>query len=241
MSDFEELWPGGPVFRQAAHVRLGTDSVLLADFVRCDTRRRGIDLGCASGALGLLLLARAPGLKMTGLELVEAAAERARENLAANGYEARGEIVCGDLREHRKLFRAGAFDLVVANPPYYPAGSGAHSPAADRAAARGELSCTLDDVCAAAAFLCRTGGSVCLVHKPERLSELFCALTARGIEPKRLRLVCPRAESAPSLVLVEGRRGGRPGLKIEPPLLLQNPDGAESAEVRRIYHREDVL
>lgn len=237
MSDFEELWPGGPVFRQAAHVRLGTDSVLLADFVRPEGRRRGIDLGCASGALALLLLSRAPGLYMTGLELVEDAALRARENLAANGYDARGEIVCGDLREHRTLFRAGSFDLVAANPPYYPRGSGARSPDAERAAAREELTCTLDDVCAAAAYLCRTGGSVCLVHKPERLSELFCALTARGIEPKRLRLVCPRAESAPSLVLVEGRRGGRPGLTIEPPLVLQNPDGSESAEVRRIYRR----
>jgi tRNA1Val (adenine37-N6)-methyltransferase len=237
MSDFEQLWPGGPVFRQAAHFRLGTDSVLLADFVRTDARRRGIDLGCASGALMLLLLARAENLHMTGLELVPAAAELARENMEANGFAERSGIVCGDLREHRTLFPAGSFDLVVANPPYYPAGSGFVSADADRAAARGELSCTLDDVCTAAAYLCRTGGSVCLVHKPERLSELLCTLTARGVEPKRLRLVCPRADSAPGLVLVEGRRGGRPGLTIEPPLLLQQADGTESAEVRRIYHR----
>ena len=73
--------------------------------------------------------------------------------------------------------------------------------------------------------------------KPERLSELFCALTAAGIEPKRLRLVCPRPASAPSLVLVEGRRGGRPGLTVEPPLLLRDADGADSAELRRIYRR----
>ncbi|MCR5575548.1 MAG: methyltransferase [Oscillospiraceae bacterium] len=237
MSDFEQLWPEGPMFRQAAHFRLGTDSVLLADFVRAEGRRRGIDLGCGSGAIALLLLARAANLHMTGLELVPAAAELTRGNMERNGFSARCDIVCGDLREYRALFQAGSFDLVVANPPYYPAGSGGVSADADRAAARGELSCTLADVAAAAAYLCRTGGSVCLVHKPERLSELFCALTACGVEPKRLRLVCPRAESAPSLVLVEGRRGGRPGLTIEPPLLLRESDGTESAEVRRIYHR----
>lgn len=225
------------MFRQAAHVRLGTDSVLLADFVRADAHRRGIDLGCASGALALLLLARAPKLRMTGLELVEEAALLARENMEANGLSSRCEIVCGDLRAHRALFPAGSFDLVVVNPPYYPVGSGALSPDPDRAAARGELQCTLGDVCAAAAFLCQTGGSVCLVHKPERLSQLLCALTAHGVEPKRLRLVCPRAASAPSLVLVEGRRGGRPGLAIEPPLLLLEADGTESAEARRICHR----
>ena len=182
MSDFEALWPGGPVFRQAAHVRLGTDTVLLADFVKPEGRLRGIDLGCASGALLLLLLARAPRLHMTGIELDPEAAERARENLAVNGLDTRGEIVCGDLRGHRTLFAAGSFDLVAANPPYYPAGSGLVSSDPKRAAARGELTCTLGDLCAAAAFLCRTGGSVCLVHKPERLSELFCALTAAGIE-----------------------------------------------------------
>lgn len=237
MSDFEQLWPGGPVFRQAAHFRLGTDTVLLADFVRPEGRKRGIDLGCASGALMLLLLERAPRLHMTGLELSAEAAGRARENMAGNALEERSEIVTGDLRAHRALFPAGGFDLVAANPPYYPAGSGGISADPERAAARGELTCTLSDVCEAAAFLCRTGGSVCLVHKPERLSELFCVLTAAGIEPKRLRLVCPRPASAPNLVLVEGRRGGHPGLIIEPPLLLRDADGAESAELRRICRR----
>ena len=237
MSEYEQLWPGGPIFRQAAHFRLGTDTLLLADFVRCGAYRRGIDLGCASGALTLLLLTRAPHLHMTGLELDAEAAERARENMRANALDARGSIVTGDLRAHRSIFSAGSFDFVAANPPYYPVGSGSVSADPARAAARGELSCTLAEVCQAAAFLCRTGGSVCLVHKPERLSELFCALTAVGIEPKRLRLVCRQAEAPPSLVLVEGRRGGRPGLLIEAPLLLQDPDGSESAELRRICHR----
>ena len=237
MTDKEQLWPGGPVLYQAEHFRLGTDCVLLADFARPAGAQRGIDLGCASGAALLLLLSRTEKLRMTGLEIVPEAAELARKNLAENGLEARGEIVTGDLREHRALFRAGSFDLVIANPPYYPAGSGALPADADRAAARGELLCTLEDVCRAAGYLLRTGGRACLVHKPERLSELFCRLTENGLEPKRLRLVCGRPESAPSLVLVEARRGGKPGLEIAPPLLLQGPDGGESAELGRIYRR----
>ena len=84
-----ELWPGGPVFRQAAHAPLGTDSVLLADFA-AGKAARGIDLGCGSGILMLLLLSGAPQLEMTGLELREDAALIARENLAANGLAARG-------------------------------------------------------------------------------------------------------------------------------------------------------
>ena len=237
MPEFTELWAGGPVFAQAEHFRLGTDSVLLADFVNTSGAARGVDLGCASGAIALLLLARSPALHMTGLELLPDAAALARENLEKNGLAGRGEIVAGDIRRHRALFRAGSFDLVAANPPYYPAGSGSLPRDGGRAAARGETACSLDDVCAAAAFLCRTGGSFSLVYKPERLSELLCAMSAHAIEPKRLRLVCNRAGDAPGLVLVEGRRGGKPGLRIEPELVLTAAGGGESAEFRRIYHR----
>lgn len=236
MPQFEELWSGGPVFAQAEHFRMGTDCVLLADFAR-GGGRKVIDLGCASGAIGVLMLANDEKISMTGLEIVPEAAELARENLRRSGFDGRSEIICGDIREHRRLFRAGSFDAVVANPPYFPQGSGKLPQNADRAAARGELSCTLEDVCTAAAFLCRTGGSFCAVHRPERLSELMCCMSAHGLEPKRLRIVCHSAASAPNLVLVEGRRGARPGLKIEPPLVLRNPDGSETDEVKRIYHR----
>ena len=238
MSEPELLWPGGPVFRQAAHVRLGTDCVLLADFVNTAGAKRGIELGCASGAATLLLLTRAPALCMTGLEIVPEAAALARENMAQNGLAARAEIVTGDIRDHRRLFPAGDFDLLVCNPPYFPPGSGALPEDQDRAAARAELLCSLEEVCAAAGYLLKTGGRAFFVHRPERLAELFSHMAGAGIEPKRLRLVCKRADSAPSLILAEGRRGGRPGLVIEPALYLQDPDGSESAEYRRIYHRE---
>ena len=235
------LWPGGPVFWPDASAPLGTDSVLLADFVRPAGAKRGIDLGCASGILSLLLLWRAPALRMTGLELREDAAALARENMARNGLAPRSEMLAGDIRAHRSLFGTGSFDLAVANPPYFPLRSGALSPEPVRAAARGETDCTLQELCAAAAYLLRTGGSFCLVHRPERLSELFVCLSAHGLEPKRLRLVCPREGSAPSLVLVEARRGGKPGLQIEPALVLTDADGKESAELRRIYHRDPIL
>ena len=237
MPEFQELWPGGPVFAQAEHFRLSTDSLLLADFIRPGGARRGIDLGCGSGVLTLLLLERSETLHMTGLELLEEAAAVARANLAANALSSRGEIVCGDIRAVRQGFDAGSFDLVAANPPYYPLGRGARAPREERAAARSELNCTLEELCAAAAFLCRTGGRFFLVHKPERLSEVFVCMHEHSLEPKRLRLVCAAADRSASLALIEGRRGGGSGLAIEPPLLLTGPDGGESEELRRICHR----
>ena len=239
MNNFVELWSGGPTFAQSEHFKLGTDSILLADFVNTGSYRRGIDLGCGSGILPLLLLNRTEKLHMTGLEINKAACEYASENLARNVLEERSKIICGDIKNHRELFKTGEFDLIVSNPPYFAAGSGYSSPDDGRANAREEKCCSLDDICKAAAYLCRTGGAFCLVHRAERLSEVLCKLSAVGLEPKRLRTVSHSAVNEPSLVLIEARRGGKPGLKIMPPLFLRNSDGSETDEILKIYHREE--
>ncbi len=232
-----ELWPGGPLFRQTAQAPVGTDSVLLAAFA-AGKGAQGIDMGCGSGILMLLLLTASEKLEMTGLELQVDAAALARENLARAGLSGRGTVLNGDLRRVRELLKAGSFDLAVANPPYFAPGHGASAPDPGRAAAREESACTLEEFCAAAAWLLPTGGRFCLVYRPERLPELFCEMTQQGIEPKRLRLCCHRPGAAPNLALVEGRRGGKPGLSVEPPLYLTDADGKETEELRRIYRRE---
>lgn len=235
---YDELWPNGPKFKQDdGAFPLSTDSVLLADFAAKRKARHILDLGCGAGALCVLLHMSHPAAEIAGVELRPEAAALCRENLDVNGIDAAG-IVTGDLREHRKLWKPGAFDLVVSNPPYFPVNRGAAASDKTRAAARDERACALDELCAAAAYLCRSGGAFALVHRPERLSEIFCALTARGIEPKRLRMVQYRAGYAPSLVLLEGRRGGKPGLDIEKPLILCDAAGGDTDEIKRIYHRK---
>ncbi len=235
---FDELWPGGPRFLQSEHgFKLGTDSVLLAQFANTARVRRCIDLGSGAGVLTVLLCEKNAQLQIEGVEIQSESAALSKLNLAANGLSDRASIHHADLREHRHFLPAGLYDLVVSNPPYFAANSGKSAPVASRAIARDERSCSLTDLCTAAGYLCRWGGSFAVVHRPERLSELFCAMTHAGIEPKRLQFVCHRSDTAPNLVLVEGRRGGKPGLTIEAPLVLTNPDGSHSDAVLQIYHR----
>ncbi|MCD8254559.1 MAG: methyltransferase [Oscillospiraceae bacterium] len=236
MPSFDELWPNGPKFKQSSDgFRLGTDSVLLADFAARGRHKNIIDLGCGAGVLTVLLQSAYPSARVVGIEIQPAAAELARENMAVNGYA--GEIITGDIRCHRALFAAGSFDLVVANPPYFPLSSGMPSPDEQRAGARGERECMLSDVCQAAAYLCRWGGSFSLVHRPERLAEVFSALRENGLEPKRLRCVQHRQSAPPNLVLIEARRGAKPTLEFAAPVRLTNADGSESEESKRIYRR----
>lgn len=234
----DRLWKNGPHFAQSEHFKVSTDSVLLGDFVNIGSRARGIDLGCGSGLLPLLLLWRSERLHMTGLEIDPEAAATARRNIESNALSQRCDVVTGDIKNCRELFKSGEFELVVSNPPYFSAGSGGVPSDEKRAAARGEVLCSLEDVCRAAAYLCRTGGVFCLVHRAERLADVVCTLRGVGFEPKRLRTVSHSAGKDPALILVEARRGGAPGMRIMPPLFIRGDDGGETAEILRIYHRE---
>ena len=230
-----ELWKNGPSFEDGSF-KVSTDSVLLASFAS-PKGKNGIDIGCGSGIISLIMLCTNETLHMTGIDVNEDAAETASSNIQRNGLSARYKVICGDIREHRKLFNTGSFDFAVCNPPYYPENSGKLSSDTKKALARGETLCTLEDICKAAAYLLPTGGSFYLVHKPERLSEIFCTMTKYSIEPKRLREVQYRIGRAPNLVLIEGRRGGRKGISVEAPLILTNEDGTETKEVLEIYRR----
>ena len=233
----ERLWEKGPLFYQAENIRLTTDAVLLADFARIGRKSRGVDLGCASGALMLLLLWREPELGMTGLELSQDAAALAEENMRINGLKERADVVCGDFREIVKTMESGNFDFVISNPPYYEPARGEISPKSSRAVARAELDCSLGDVCAAASRLCRSGGKVFFSYRPDGLNRLLSEMTQVRLEPKRLRFVHHRLEKNAGLILVEGRKDGNPGLAIEAPLVLSTAEGQETDEYRRIYHR----
>ena len=236
--EMERLWQGGPFFAQDDQIRLTTDTVLLADFAQSSAGRSGVDLGCASGALMLLLLWKTPALTMTGMELTDRAAALAKENMERNGFSDRAVILPGDFRHTVKNVQAGSFDFVISNPPYFERERGLQSPHPDRASARAELNCSLEDVCAAAVRLCRSGGRVFLCYRPDGLNRLMQTMTSCRLEPKRLRFVyhCPGKEAM--LVLLEGRKDGKPGLKAETPLILFDEQGMETEEYRRIYHRD---
>ena len=239
MEHWESLCPGGYRFvYDDTLFRPGTDTFLLSSLPRLKSDLRIMDLGCGTGLLGLLLLQRQPALTITGIDIQSAAIQLAEKTAAENRLTDRLSFQAADLRDVKALFPTGSFDLAVCNPPYYPSASGALSVDDARRTARAEVECTLEDICRAASYLLRWGGSFCLVHKPERLTDLLCALRENGLEPKRLRFVCKAAGSAPSLVLAEARRGGRPGLTIEEPLILQTADGAPTAEVDAIYFRQ---
>ena len=233
----ETLWDKGPVLHQSPGVfPMGTDSILLADFARPGPRDRILDLGTGTGILPILLLFERPGCTASAIELEETACGIAQTNFDSNGLSDRIRLISGDLRQHRQLIPTGQFDLTVSNPPYFGTGTGPDA-ASGLKNARGDGTCSLEDLCQAAAWATRWGGSFCLVFRPDRLCDLIAALRSSGFEPKRLRPVHHTHSSPVNLILVEARRGGNPGLIWEKDLYLRDEHGNESPELQRIYRR----
>jgi len=237
----DELWHGGPRFVESEGVyRIGTDSVLLAYFAYSSCANKKIfaaDLGSGSGILSILLATLNQSLTVDAIELQSEAVINSRENARLSGVSDRVNVIESDIRKHREYLKSGIYDLVVANPPYYAVSAGALSDNLCRATSRSEIACSLDDIIKAASYLTRWGGSFSLVHKPERLSDAFRTMYKYGFEPKRMRAVQNKVTSEPNLILVEARRGGKPSLKFEAPLILRNDDDTDSDEIQKIYHR----
>lgn len=236
MERMDHLWPDGPVFfYDDTLFQPSTDAFLLGAFARPRAREVVCDLGAGTGLIGLLLLAREPSLMLHNVELQAAPLRLAQRTAQENSLAVEQHLA--DLRHLEGVLHAGSFDYVVSNPPYFQPRRGRASPDAVRRTAREESTCSLEELCTAAARLLRWGGRFALVHRPERLCDLMVNLRRHGLEPKRLRLVQHTAGAAPSLVLVESRRGGKPSLRVEPPLILRDEAGQETPEARAVYFR----
>lgn len=235
MADRAESVGGGVEVWVSKRHTFGTDSFLLSDFAAPRRRELACDLGSGCGIVPLLWFrGEAAPREAWAVDIQPEAVALLRRSVERSGLKGRLHPLEWDLRKWRQKLPAGRFDLVTCNPPYNAAGTGIPSAAGSDLIARHETLCTLDDVCAAAAGLLRFGGRLCLCQLPERLVDVFAAMRGHRIEPKRLRTVHQRAGDAPWLVLVEGRRGAKPHLRMEPPLLLREGEDP-SPEMERIY------
>lgn len=233
----EEFLPGSLKILQAEDgYRYSIDPFLLAAFVSFPIGSKVVDLGSGSGVISLLLSQKDPMAKVVGLELQQALVERSRRSVVLNGFQNRIEILQGDVRDLPANLLPGAFDVVVSNPPYRKVASGRLASGDERCRARHELAGGLVDFLKAANSLLKTGGRFFVVYLAERLPELMAEMRSLRLEPKRLRMVCSRAGDEARLILVEGRKNARPGLKVESPLIIYQGAGRDySDEVLAIY------
>lgn len=215
------------------HHTFGTDAVLLSNFASAKPKDKLVDLGTGCGIIPLLMLRDGKLQKAVGVDISDEATKIAVKTVAEQSIE-KFTIINSNLTDLKGKVEFGCHTLVTCNPPYKAPNAGLKNPDRVLEVARHETECTLEDIVSVGAKLLQTGGRLCMCHRPERLSELMALMTEKGVEPKRLRLVCQRKGDEPWLVLVEGRRSGNVGLRIEPTLYIEE-NGELSQEMIEIY------
>ncbi|MDR3355009.1 MAG: methyltransferase [Synergistaceae bacterium] len=222
--------------------RVNVDTVLLADYARFAESSKVMEMGCAHGAISLILAKRMlasarPGKfqPIEGIDINPELVGMARENAVLNGLWDRVSFDAVDLREHRSRYRAGTYDAVIMNPPYDEPGKSRRSANESVSAAmHGDL-CTLRDVAAAAKYLLRNGGSLFLVIRAKRLGELAFILHEHNVKVKRIRAVHPKPDREASVVLVKAVRASGDGVIVEPPMFIYGEDGEYTERLLAAY------
>lgn len=212
----------------------GTDAYLLAAFIKPMKNARAVELGAGTGIISFLLVSRKKVSHVTAVELQSEYAELSWRNAVRNNLENAVTVLEKDVRDLTVKDIGQEVELVFSNPPYMRTDTGSANRALTKNTARHETAGGIDDFCLAASRLLKHGGTFCCVYRPDRLADLFRALSAAKLEPKRLSFVAADTETAPSMVLVEARKGGATGLTITPTLLLhRNPLPDEPRDQKR--------
>lgn len=218
--------------------RFTLDAVLLAHFAAVKEGDAVVDLGTGTGVIPLILSARAKKLRIYGIEIQEEMAQMALRSVKLNGLEDTIRLVQADLRELPGSITGGIHTLVTANPPYWNVRCGKPSDLPGRALARHELNCELEDIVACAGKLLNFQGRFALIHRCERLEEIWALLGRYKLTPRRMRFVHPFLDKEARHVLIEARKNAAADLRILPPLVVYEKPGQYSAEVLRWYGKE---
>lgn len=213
------------------------ESILIPRFCILKKKMKIIDF-CTGNAPIPLVLSTLTDSKIIGVEVQKEIYALATESVKINGLEERISILNEDVKELPDLFETDTFDLITCNPPYFKVNESSNlNDNYIKTVARHEVMLTLNDIFAVSRKLLKNNGSVVMVHRTDRLSEILTLMTNNNLQPKRIRFIYPKEGKESNLVLIDAKKNGKIGVKVLPPLYCHNDDGSYTSEVLKMFER----
>ena len=216
------------------------DSVLLPNFVTIrNSTEKILDLGTGNAPIPLIFSCLNENVHIYGVEIQKKVYDLAIESIKMNKLEDRITIINDDMKNLDKYFDINSFDIIVSNPPYFKLNEESNvNENIEKTIARHELMINLDDIVRIANKYLKNNGVFAMVHRTDRLIEIIETMRKHNIEPKRIQLIYPKVGTESNMVLIEGRKNGKVGLKVLPPLIAHEENGEYSKEVKKIFKKE---
>ena len=215
----------------------GIDAVLLSDFAKnLKKDAKVIDLGTGTGIIATLLCGKTNLCKVIGVEIQSEVADMAKRSIKLNQLQNKFEIINEDINHIFNQLEKNSFDAVVTNPPYQKKNTGIINDKEKKVISRHEITATLEDFIKVSKELLKDKGEFYMVHRPDRLVDIFCVMRQYHIEPKVIRFVYPNQKKEPNLVLIKGIKNAKPFLTMEKNLYVYDENGNYTQEVKDIYH-----
>ncbi|MTV23504.1 tRNA1(Val) (adenine(37)-N6)-methyltransferase [Staphylococcus delphini] len=223
------------IIQNDAVFSFSTDALLLGHFTEVRKRDRILDMCAGNGVIPLLLSDKGNNV-ITGVEIQPQLVNMAERSIQYNHLEDRITMVEMDINALVQAYAPAQFDLIICNPPYFKANQTNQHQLEAHKIARHEIFCTLDDCLRVSNHLLKEGGRIVMVHRAERMLDLFESMRHYRIEPKRLHMIYSKPGKAAQTIVVEGRKGGRQGLDIAPPFYIYDAQGDYTPEMKEIYY-----
>ena len=219
----------------------GIDSILLTDFAKnIKQNSKVIDLGTGTGIIPILLYGKTKNTKFVGVEIQPEVAEMANRSVKLNLLENNIEILNTNILELSKIYNRGSFDVVTTNPPYKKINTGVINENNKKLISRHEITASLEDFIRTASFLLKDLGEFYMVHRPDRLVDIFYEMRKNKIEPKKIKFIYPNKNKKTNLVLIKGIKNGKQFLEFENNLYVYNEDGNYTNEILKIYNKNRI-
>ncbi len=223
------------IFQDTDCFSFSLDSIMLANFVTIRLKdKKIVDLGCGNGVIPLIMSLRCDK-KIIGVELQSKLADMAKRSVNYNNLNDFIEIINCNMKDYVSDETFESFDLITCNPPYFKVNDKNYfNDSPEKVIARHEVEITLEELLIIVKKLLKNNGNFAIVHRTDRLMEILSEFRKNNIEPKRVRFVHEKSNKESTLVLIEGQKNGKVGLKVENPFILYNEDGSETEEYKRL-------
>lgn len=216
----------------------GIDSVLLSDFAKNIKKDSMVlDLGTGTGIIPILLCGKTKLKKVIGIELQEEVAKMAKKSIKLNNLEDKFDVINENILNLNKIYKNQTFDVIVSNPPYKKKDTGIINENEKKIISRHEISANLEDFIKISKDLLKDKGEFYMVHRPERLVDIFELMRKYKIEPKILKMVYSYKNKEPKLILIKGVKNAKPFLKVESNLYIYEDTGKYTEEILKIYNK----